>query len=107
VFGGRRQSVARRCAGFGLPDPDTTDRRRAEPVTVGQGEWTGLRCSPRALMVQAQEQGARLVHFPEGAVSGYPGDSQAKAQLVGESFDWAAVRRELELTAALAGELRL
>ena len=57
----------------------------------------------RALMRQASEAGARLVQFPEGALSGY-----CKAEITDwADVDWAAIREELEKTAALAGELRI
>jgi predicted amidohydrolase len=57
----------------------------------------------RDLMTQAREGGARLIHFPEGALSGY-----VKAQI----FDWAAVdwrllRAELDEMAAHARRLGL
>ena len=50
----------------------------------------------RALMCRAHEAGARLVHFPEGALSGYPSIPDQ---------DWGVVREELVATAALAGDL--
>ena len=57
----------------------------------------------RQLMRQAVGEGARLVVFPEGHLSGY-----AKAQVRDwADVDWSVVREELELTAALAGELGL
>lgn len=57
----------------------------------------------RKLMAQAHEQGAKLVHFPEGALSGY-----AKSQIPNwNDVDWLAVRTELEAIAALAGRLTL
>jgi predicted amidohydrolase len=52
----------------------------------------------RSLMQRAHDAGARLVHFPEGAMSGYP---------TFENQDWDVLREELELTAALAGKLKL
>ena len=52
----------------------------------------------RALMRQAREAGAGLVHFPEGAVSGYPTLPEQ---------DCLALRAELEAIAALAGALGL
>lgn len=58
----------------------------------------------RAMIRQAHAQGARLAHFPEGAATGYP-SGPAKSALAGWPLDWGAVRRELETTAALAGEL--
>lgn len=45
----------------------------------------------RTLMEQARDRGARLVHFPEGALSGY-----VKAQIANWSeVDWTIVRSEL------------
>ena len=47
--------------------------------------------------------GARLVQFPEGALSG-----QTKAQIKDRArVDWDALREELEKTAACAAELRI
>lgn len=60
----------------------------------------------RAQMRQAAEAGARLIHFTEGAISGYP-SGPGKQALAGWKVDWSALRHELETTAALAGELRL
>ncbi len=55
----------------------------------------------RDTMRQAAEAGARLVHFPEGALSGYVG-----AQISDWSHvDWPALRQELQNTAALAARL--
>jgi predicted amidohydrolase len=57
----------------------------------------------RALMTTASERGARLVHFPEGMLSGY-----CKAQVKDwDTFDWGALREELEATAAHAARLNL
>jgi predicted amidohydrolase len=53
----------------------------------------------RHLMRQAREEGARLVQFPEGAICGYVAEPLAA--------DPGAVRRQLRLTASLAGELGL
>ncbi|GHH73287.1 amidohydrolase [Streptomyces sulfonofaciens] len=61
----------------------------------------------RGLMVAAGEAGARLVQFPEGAVSGYPSGADAKRVLAGWPVDWDLVRRESERVAALAAELGL
>ncbi|RKN12899.1 carbon-nitrogen hydrolase family protein [Streptomyces radicis] len=61
----------------------------------------------RELMVAARETGARLVHFPEGAISGYPSGTEAKQALAGWSIDWAAVQNQLELTAKAAADLGL
>jgi predicted amidohydrolase len=55
----------------------------------------------RRMMREAAEEGARLVHFPEGMLSGY-----AVAQVEDwAEVDWAAVREELDAVAALASEL--
>ena len=54
-------------------------------------------------MRRAKAAGARLAHFPEGALTGY-----AKHQIHDwGAVDWDAVREEFESTAALAGELEL
>lgn len=57
----------------------------------------------RALMRRAAAAGARLVHFPEGALSGYARNEVARW----EDFDFCGIRRELEAIAALAAALRL
>ncbi len=54
----------------------------------------------RCLMLQAAEKGARILHFPEGAASGYP-KSEIKNWA---DFDWPALREELERTVQFAGE---
>jgi predicted amidohydrolase len=57
----------------------------------------------RGLMQQAKAEDAALVHFPEGAISGY-----TKSQIKGwDRFDWNSLKGELELTAHLARELGL
>jgi len=57
----------------------------------------------RELMKQARAIEARLVHFPEGALSGY-----AKAQIADWSaVDWSCIRAEAEQIASLARELSL
>lgn len=67
----------------------------------------------RALMRDASAAGARLVHFPEGAIT-----SPDKAVMSGTGpqhigpadwtrTDWTRICRELDLIAALAGELQL
>jgi predicted amidohydrolase len=61
----------------------------------------------RTLMRQAHDQGARLIHFPEGAISGYPGSRQAKQALAGWNVDWAEVRDQVAQTATLAADLGL
>ena len=57
----------------------------------------------RAALRQAAERGARLVHFSEGALSGYIGP--AKTYYSGWRIDWASVAAELQATMALAAEL--
>ncbi|WP_197675882.1 carbon-nitrogen hydrolase family protein [Micromonospora auratinigra] len=57
----------------------------------------------RAAMRRAADEGARLVHFAEGALSGYAG--AAKPHFAGWRIDWAPVADELRRTMALAGEL--
>ena len=55
----------------------------------------------RAALQQAAQAGARLVHFPEGALSGY-----VKSEIEDwAEVDWAALREELEQTAVLAKRL--
>ncbi|MGW2411749.1 carbon-nitrogen hydrolase family protein [Streptomyces tubercidicus] len=61
----------------------------------------------RDLMAAARETGARLVHFPEGAISGYPSGTEAKQALSGWSIDWTAIQKQLELTARAAADLSL
>jgi predicted amidohydrolase len=57
----------------------------------------------RAMMREAAQAGARLLHAPEGALSGY-----VKAQIWDwAEADWPALTEELEETAALAGQLGL
>jgi len=53
----------------------------------------------RELMGLARADGARLVQFPEGAICGYVAEPM--------KADQAAVRRQLQLTARMAGELGL
>lgn len=55
----------------------------------------------RDLMAQAGQAGARLIHFPEAALSGY-----VKAQIRSwNEVDWAALRKELLLTMEQAKRL--
>src|SRR5262249_41613610 len=57
----------------------------------------------RALMRQARSEGATIVHFPEGAMSGC-----SKAQIQGwDQFDWDTLVDELHSAADLARELGL
>ncbi|MGH3152752.1 MAG: carbon-nitrogen hydrolase family protein [Streptosporangiaceae bacterium] len=66
----------------------------------------------RQLMSQAHEQGARLIHFCEGAVCA-PGkrimssDPGTVAEADWTRFDWAAQRAELRLIAGHAARLKL
>ncbi len=55
----------------------------------------------RATMTQAAQNGARLVHFPECALSGYV-DYQVASWA---DVDWVALERELDEIAELAGRL--
>lgn len=73
------------------------------PVTTSSRENGTI---VRNLMRDAAAAGARLIQFPEGAMSGYP-SGEAKQILAGWPVDWAALRAELEETAALARQLRL
>src|SRR5262249_36271383 len=57
----------------------------------------------RRLMEQARSEGAAIVHFPEGAMSGC-----SKAQIKSwDHVDWGAIVNELTWTAVLARELGL
>ncbi|MGY8663027.1 carbon-nitrogen hydrolase family protein [Bradyrhizobium sp. UFLA05-109] len=55
----------------------------------------------RELMTKAKSLGARLIHFPEGALSGYVKTEIHKW----DSVDWPTLQAELEDTAAHAAEL--
>jgi predicted amidohydrolase len=67
----------------------------------------------RELMREAHRQGARLVLFPEGALSSYPdkhlisGVGPELGEADWTKVDWEVLRDELRETAALAGELGL
>lgn len=57
----------------------------------------------RELMRQAKGQGAQLIHFAEGALSGY-----VKSQIHDwQTVDWDELKEELEAIRDLAGELGL
>jgi predicted amidohydrolase len=57
----------------------------------------------RELMCMALDAGAELIHFPEGAISGY-----VKSPIRSwEEVNWELLRKELEKTATLAGNLGL
>lgn len=58
----------------------------------------------RDVITKAADQKARVVLFPEGALSGYA-KSQVKSPADWQSFDWQALRRELKKTANLCKEL--
>ncbi len=57
----------------------------------------------RRLMHQARQQGAALIHLPEGALSGYT-KSQIKSW---DDMDWHALLREKQLVAEHARQLEL
>lgn len=84
-----------------LPDPGDASQVKASGAAV------------RALMRQAAGRGARLVHFPEGALtspgkrvmSGTGPDSIGPADW--DRADWATLARELDEVTRLAGQLRL
>ncbi len=60
----------------------------------------------RAMIVDAAAQGARLVGFCEGALSGYS-KFQIGSPAEWAGFDWAAQETELRSIAALCGELSI
>ena len=73
----------------------------AQPVVTADVAANGT--AVRRMMRAAADQGARLVHFPEGMLSGYAVEQHADWA----DLDWSAVREELEAVAALAAELSL
>jgi predicted amidohydrolase len=84
-----------------LPDPGDASQIRASGTAV------------RALMRQASDRGARLVHFPEGALT-TPGKrimSSTGPDDIGpadwDRADWPGLARELDEVVQLAGQLRL
>ncbi|MFI7511741.1 carbon-nitrogen hydrolase family protein [Micromonospora aurantiaca] len=83
--------------------PSTLTIAAAQPLVTCDAARNGA--AVRTLMHRAHHQGAQLVQFPEGALSGYAG--QAKDHFAGWHVDWSTLRRELDQTAALAGELGL
>lgn len=73
----------------------------AQPVVTKDAVENGR--TVRRMMREAASDGARLVHFPEGTLSGY-----AVEQIQDwADVDWSQVRAELEAVAALAAELSL
>lgn len=64
---------------------------------AANGEWI------RKQMAEAQSLGADLVHFPETALSGYPGVDRGPL----EDFPWTRQREELEKVLAAAKHLRV
>jgi predicted amidohydrolase len=91
--------------------------QRGEPVTAAGRIRIAVAQTPvstdprengatvRAAMRSAAAQGARLVHFCEGALGGYAG--AAKQHFYGWRIDWQVAEAELRRTMQLAGELRL
>jgi predicted amidohydrolase len=82
---------------------------RPDPGDVGQIEASGA--TVRALMRRARDQGAGLVHFPEGALTS-PGKrvmSSTGPDTIGPAdwarANWAELERELSEVAVLAGQL--
>ena len=73
----------------------------AQSVVSGNVGENGVEI--RKLMRRAAKRGTRLVHFTEGALSGYTRDQVARWQ----NFDFDAIAEELAAIAALAGELGL
>jgi deaminated glutathione amidase len=55
----------------------------------------------RRLLVRASQSGARVAHFPEGALSGYAGTDFATF----DGFDWETLRQATDEIVRLAGEL--
>ena len=84
---------------------------RADPGDSGQLRQSGR--DVRELMRQARAAGARILHFPEGAICS-PGKRVMSATGPAEvgpadwsRADWPVLRQELAAVARLAGELRL
>lgn len=71
----------------------------AQPVVTADAAANGT--AVRRMMRAAADQGARLVHFPEGMLSGYAVEQHEDW----DDVDWSAVREELAAVAALAAEL--
>jgi deaminated glutathione amidase len=54
-------------------------------------------------LVRASRAGAHVAHFPEAALTGYPGVDRAGFQ----DLDWDALRRQTERICAMAADLRI
>jgi predicted amidohydrolase len=72
-----------------------------QPVATADVRENGS--TVRALMRRAAADGVRLIHFPEGFLSGYAKELIADW----DDVDWAAVRAELQAIGRLAAELRM
>ena len=72
-----------------------------QPVATSNVRENGSKA--RELMRQAATAGTRLIHFPEGFLSGYAKELVAEW----DDVDWAAVREELQAIGHMATELRM
>jgi predicted amidohydrolase len=72
-----------------------------QPVATSDVRENGSKA--RELMRRAAADGTRLIHFPEGFLSGYAKELIADW----DDVDWAVVREELQAMAQLATELRM
>ncbi|MFD1983758.1 carbon-nitrogen hydrolase family protein [Mesorhizobium newzealandense] len=101
------------------PEPEARSLRLAvaqttvhdDPRNISKLRDSGLEM--RRLMKEARQAGARLLHFPEGAICS-PNKrimSASGPQAIGPAdwtrFEWTVLREELEATRALARELGL
>src|SRR3954464_3618869 len=91
------------------PDTDLTASMRKLPITIAVAQSqisADVRENGREirrLMQEARSEGAAIVHFPEGAMSGC-----SKAQIKDwDRVDWDALVEELQATADLARALGL
>ena len=105
AFGRCRSGGSRRRgpAGARLIVADRIRIAAAQTTVTTDPERNGV--AVRAAMRQAAAGGARLVHFAEGALSGYAG--AAKPHFAGWNIDWEPVAAELRRTMALAAALRV
>ncbi|PVB59498.1 carbon-nitrogen hydrolase family protein [Labrenzia sp. 011] len=76
----------------------------AAAQTLVSEDLSANAASIKLVLVDAAQQGARLVNFCEGALSGYS-KAQIKSPENWASFNWAAQERELRSIANLCGEL--